>query len=80
MPIAYTPDMRRAFHSITPPPNFYVEILDNEFFVTVRMDEKLFLPMTHDEKIEAAIYVNRVKDALEQNGAVVQVVRKALDK
>lgn len=80
MPTAYTPDMKRAFHSITPPPNFYIDVIDDEFFLTLRLDEKLFLPMTHDQKIEAAIYVNQVKNALELNGAVVQVVRKALEK
>jgi hypothetical protein len=80
MSLAYTDEMRRAFHSITPPKGFGVELIDNEFFLTIRADEKQFFHLTHDEKIEAAMYLNRLKKALEQEGAIVQVVRKALEK
>jgi hypothetical protein len=34
--------------------------------------------MFHDEKIEAVQYVARVKDTLEQNGAIVLVTREAI--
>ena len=78
--MTYTDAMRRAFHSIQPPSGFSIEILDNEHFVTLRLDEKKMVRLSHDEKIEALQYVVRVKDALEQNGAVVLVVRKALEK
>lgn len=78
--MAYTEEQRRAFHSIIPPKGFGVELIDNEFFLTIRADEKQFLYLSHDEKIDAAIYLNRLKKALEQEGAIVQVVRKALDK
>lgn len=78
--MGYTEEQRRAFHSIIPPKDFGVELIDNEFFLTIRADEKQFLHLSHDEKIEAAMYLNRLKKALEQEGAIVQVVRKALDK
>lgn len=74
----YTYDMRKAVHSIIPPKNFGVQIIDNDSFLTIKLDEMDFLPMTHDEKIEAVEYVARVKKALEQNGAIVLVTREAL--
>lgn len=74
----YTNEMKRAFHSISAPKNFSIEIIDNEFFLTLRLEETQFLRMTHDEKFEAVQYVIKVKDALERNGAIVHVVRKGL--
>ena len=76
----YTDDMRRAFHSIQPPKGFGVDLIDNDNFLTIRIDEKLMFDLSHDDKIAAVQYVMKLKDALEQNGAVVLVVRKALKK
>jgi hypothetical protein len=70
--------MRRAFHSIDPPKGFSIELLDSDHFLTVRLDERKFASMLHDEKLEAVQYVVRVKKALEDNGATVLVVRKSL--
>lgn len=53
--------MRRAFHSIIPPKGFGVEIIDNEHFLTIKLDEKKFKAMVHDEKIEALKYVVQIK-------------------
>ena len=74
----YTDSMRRAFHSIVPPKNFYVDLLDNEFFVTIRIDEKVMASLSHEDKLLAFEYVLKVKKALEAEGAIVLVVRKAL--
>ena len=74
----YTYDMRQAVHSIIPPKNFGVQIIDNDSFLTIKLNEKDFLPMGHDEKIEAVEYVARIKKALEQNGAIVLVTREAI--
>jgi hypothetical protein len=74
----YTDDMRRAFHSIKAPKGFGVELMDNDNFITIKLNERSFLHMTHDEKIEAVMYVSRVKQALEDNGAIVLVTREAL--
>ena len=74
----YTLDMRRAFHSIIPPKGFGVEVIDNEHFLTIKLDEYKFIKMLHDEKIEALKYVVQVKKALEMNGAIVLVTREAL--
>lgn len=76
----YTDEMRRAVHSITPPKNFGVSIMDNDSFLTIKLNEKDFTYMVHDEKIEAIQYVTKVKNALEQNGAIVLITREALQK
>lgn len=74
----YTDAMRTAFHSITAPKNFSINIFDNEQFLTIKLDERSFLPLTHDEKIEAVKYVSNVKKALEMEGAIVLVTREPL--
>jgi len=72
----YTDSMRRAFKSITPPKNFNVYIIDEEHFLTVLAKEKDFMSLTGEEKFEAAEYMVRVKKALEDNGAVVLLMRE----
>lgn len=74
----YTDDMRRAFHAVQAPKGFGVSIIDNDHFLTIKLNEKSFLHMSHDEKIEAIRYVMTLKDALEQNGAIVLVTREPL--
>ena len=74
----YTNEMRKAVHSITPPKGFGIEIIDNEHFLTVKLDERKFLHMGHDDKISALQYVVKIKKALEINGAIVLVTREAV--
>ena len=74
----YTNDMRRAFHSILPPKGFKVQVIDNDHFLTIKLNERQFANMVHDEKIEALKYVVQVKKALEMNGAIVLVTREPL--
>ncbi len=74
----YTNSMRKAFHSIVPPSGFGVEIIDNDHFLTVKLDERKFLHMVHDEKILALQYVVKIKKALEDCGAIVLVTREAV--
>jgi hypothetical protein len=78
MALGYTDEMRSAFHSIEVPKGFGVELIDNTYFITVRIDEKSFLYLSHDQKIAAFEYIIKVQKALEEAGAVVQVVRKPL--
>ena len=49
----YTDEMRRAVHSLNTPKNFGVNIIDNDSFLTIKLNEKDFIPMVHDEKIAA---------------------------
>ena len=74
----YTDDMRKAFHSIVPPKGFKVEIIDNDHFLVIKLNEYKFAKMFHDEKIQALQYVVNIKKALEMNGAIVLVTREAI--
>ena len=74
----YTDEMKMAFHSVRAPKGFSVDLIDNEYFITVRIDELEFVILSHDQKIEAFEYIIKVKKALEDAGAVVEVMRKAL--
>jgi hypothetical protein len=74
----YTDSMRKAFRSIRAPKNFSVDLVDNEHFLVVRADEMAFIKLGHDDKIEAVQYMIKVKKALEENGAIVLLTRKAV--
>lgn len=74
----YTDQMRRAFHAVQPPKGFSVTIIDNDSFLTVKLDERNFIRMAHDEKIQALQYVVTLKKALEMEGAIVLVTREAI--
>jgi hypothetical protein len=72
----YTDSMRRAFRSLTPPKNFNVYIVDEDHFLTVLAKEKEFMSLNGEDKIQAVEYMIRVKKALEDNGAIVMLVRE----
>jgi hypothetical protein len=74
----YTDAMKRAFHAVRPPKGFTVDLLDNDTFLTIRADEKKFMALLDEEKRSAIEYIIRLKKALEENGAVVLVVREAV--
>lgn len=74
--MAYTDAMARAFHSITPPPNFTLQIVDNDHFLSVRASEDQFMRLDDFGKRRAVEYMAKVKSALEQNGAIVLLVRE----
>lgn len=73
--MTYTASMQRAFRSLVPPKNFSVQIIDNDNFLTVKANSDQFIRLGHDEKIAAVEYMIRVKKALEDNGAIVMLVR-----
>jgi hypothetical protein len=72
----YTDAMRRAFHSITPPKNFSLQLIDHDHFITVKASEKQFMRLLDEDKRSAVEYMVRVKKALEDNGAIVLLVRE----
>ena len=79
----YTPQMRRAFHSITAPKNFSVEIAEHSddqqlFFLEILFDKRLLLNSSHDDKMDIYRYLKELQDALMHEGAVVQVTGKAV--
>jgi hypothetical protein len=75
----YTDSMRRAFHAVQAPKGFGVQLIDNEHFLTIKLDERHFVGLMHDEKIAALQYVVQLKKALEMEGAIVLVTREALN-
>ena len=73
----YTDERRRAFKSLHAPKNFSLQIIDNDHFLTVKAKEKDFMSLeTVEMKKQAIEYMIRVKKALEDNGAIVLLVRE----
>lgn len=74
----YTQEMRKAFRSLDhfAPKGFYLNLEDNDNFITVRAPEKAFMSLLDEDKRRAVEYMVRVKQALEDNGAVVLLVRE----
>jgi hypothetical protein len=61
-----------------PPKGFAIELIDNEHFLTIKLNEYKFAKMVHDDKIQALQYVLNLKKALEMEGAIVLVTREAI--
>lgn len=74
----YTDAMIRAMRSLDhyAPRNFGVQVIDNDHFLTVRASEKQFMSLNMEDKLQAIEYMIRVKKALEDNGAIVLLVRE----
>jgi predicted DNA-binding protein (MmcQ/YjbR family) len=74
----YTDDMARAFRSLDhyAPKGFSLQIIDHDNFLTVKANEKQFNKLIDFDKRRAVEYMAKVKDALEQNGAIVLLVRE----
>jgi hypothetical protein len=72
----YTDSMRRAFHSLKGPKGFQLQIVDHDNFLTVKASEKQFMRLSGEERKEAVEYMIRTKKALEENGAIVLLVRE----
>lgn len=74
----YTDSMKRAVHSLShhAPKGFVLEIVDNDNFLAVRAKESLFMRLLDEDKRRAVAYMVKVKKALEDNGAIVLLVRE----
>ena len=70
--------MARAFRSVGhfAPKGFGVQVIDNDNFLTVKAKEKDFMRLGDTDKRKAVEYLVRVKKALEDNGAIVLLVRE----
>lgn len=80
----YTDEMKRAVHSITPPKNFSISIAEHSdrgtlLFLEIIADERQFVNLAYEDKIEAIKYLFAVRDALGDKGAIVQITRNAID-
>lgn len=74
----YTVEMATAFRAIVPPENFGVTLLDNDDFITIMIDPEDIENLLDDQVDDAVQYIKDVKKALEDNGAIVYIVREAL--
>ena len=74
----YTNEMKMAVHSLThhAPKGFSLTIIDNDNFLSVRASEKQFMRLYDEDKRRAVEYMSKVKKALEDNGAIVLLVRE----
>jgi hypothetical protein len=74
----YTDAMRRAFRSLDHfcPKGFKLTIIDNDSFITIKASEKDFMALGDQDKRHAVEYMVRTKKALEDNGAIVLLVRE----
>jgi hypothetical protein len=74
----YTDAMRTAVHSLShfAPKGFGLTIIDNDNFLSVKASEKSFMSLTGEDKRRAVEYMIRTKKALEDNGAIVLLVRE----
>jgi hypothetical protein len=74
----YTDSMKRAFHSIAhfAPKGFALQVIDNDNFITLKAKEKVFMSLSGEGKRQAVEYMIRAKKALEDNGAIVLIVRE----
>lgn len=73
----YTQEMAKAFRSLShyAPKGFSLQVVDNDHFLTVKAEEKDFMSLSGEDKRRAVEYMIRVKKALEDNGAIVLLVR-----
>jgi hypothetical protein len=74
----YTDDMAKAFRSLDHycPKGFSLQVIDHDNFLTVKANEKQFYNLVDFDKRRAVEYMVKVKQALEQNGAIVLLVRE----
>ncbi len=70
--------MSKAFRAIKAPENFKVTIFDSGEFITMVIDPEDIENLLDNQVDDAVQYINDVKKALEDNGAVVYIVREAL--
>jgi len=76
----YTTEMRRAFHNIVPPENFSVTIAEHSaggtlLFLEIIVSEKDIMSLDETGRRGAIVYMMKVRDALMQEGAIVQISR-----
>ena len=74
----YTLEMKRAFRSLDSycPKGFSLRVMDNDQFITLAAEEAAFMRMDDQNKRKAVEYMVRAKKALEDNGAIVLLIRE----
>lgn len=74
----YTDTMRRAFNNLNAPKGLKVDVLDNEDFLVLKVDEMSFMRLDDFGKRRTIEYLVKAKAALEDAGAFVLIVREPI--
>lgn len=75
----YTHAMRRAIYNLRKPNDVRIDILDNNDFLVIKIDEYDFMKVPEEEKRRTFEFVLRAKKALEDLGANVLIVRDPVE-
>lgn len=75
----YTDEMAEAFHAITPPENFSVTLIDFGPWINIVVDTDQLMALSEENRVLAAQYAIDVAHTLDKHGAIVQIVREAVD-
>ena len=75
----YTLEMATAFKAIVPPKNFRLTVMENPDFLTLVIDPADLENLDREQAEPVAKYINDVKKAFENEGAIVFVVRVVLE-
>jgi hypothetical protein len=67
----YTMQMKKAVHSIKPPSNFHMDIVDYKHFLAIQFYESHWRHMADSERLRCINYMTKVKTTLESFGAQV---------
>lgn len=78
----YTTAMRRAFRSIEAPKNFNLTVSEHSqdgtlLFLELNVSERELMSLHVDDQRRAIVYMMKVRDALMQEGAIVQITRRS---
>jgi len=72
----YTDEMAKAFHSIKPPKNFSVILMDFDHFISVQVDPRQLVDKLDTEVQDIVRYITEVKESLESFGTLVNISRE----
>lgn len=75
----YTDEMAKAFHAITPPANFSLTLIDFDKWINIVVDTDQLMALSDENRVLAAQYTIDVAHALDAEGAIVQIVREAVE-
>lgn len=67
----YTLDMKKAVHSVKPPKDFHIDIVDYDHFLSIRFYESHWRHMSDSERLRCIKYMTKIKTMLESLGAQV---------
>jgi DNA-binding protein YbaB len=74
----YTEEMAKAFHMIKAPDGVVIDVMDCDNFLSLNIDPHMLVSLDKDTLTAAVAYINDVKKAFENLGAIVLISREAI--